>query len=354
MESILDLPQAYNQLGTAARKRFDSIFSFSLDTGKLVVPKEMVPWVEQHFGSVARLESQAIIRVTNKLTFEGALFNKLRAERPMHVEKPVKREDLLAMAATEPFAEALKHTPEDSFGRVQGESEITASNVAKYDALHGLVIFKNPDPLGFTEKETCQHYEAALAWIGAAHLHEPLGRYPAVGWNCLWKAGASLVHGHMQILLGKEPYASMLQLQSVDEAYRTAHEEGYFEALYRVHEELGLALDKDGVRIFASVTPKKEKEVVLISETADRRLFAAIHTALAVLTTRLGVESFNVAMLLPPLDGSWPAFPVVTRILDRGKLSDKTTDVAVAELYLNQSVVSSDPVKVWAALKPAL
>jgi len=350
MRSVLNLPQAYRKLGPAARKRFDSIFAFSLDEGRLTVPDPMRPWAEKQFGSVAKLERQPIIKITDTVMYEGALFNKLRADRPMHNEASVTRDELLAAAAKEPFSDVESNTPEDTFGRVYGRSETSASNVAKYDALHGLIIFGKADPLAFTERETVDHLEAAMAWIAAAQAEHPDARFPAIGWNCLWKAGASLVHGHLQVLLSRTPYAAPLRYKERSDAYRRKTKRTYWDTLFAIHRDLGLGAERKGVRIFASLTPRKEKEVVLLAERADDALFSAVYRVLDAYRA-LGVESFNVALLFPPTNGSWKSFPVIARVVDRGPLNARTTDVAFVELYLAQSVVSSDPAKVWAAVK---
>lgn len=353
MESIVDLPGAYAALSPESRRRFDSVFSFSLETSRLVVPEAMRPWAEKQFGSYEKLEEQVILRVTNKISLEGALFNQLRAERPMQVGAPVNKEELRAVATKEPFADVMNNTPEDVFGRIRGRHEVTASNVAKADALHGVVIFDNWDPLGFTEEETVSHFETALAWIGGAYLHHPDAIYPAIGWNCLWKAAASLVHGHQQVLLAREPYATMLANKRHAAAYKVKVGADYWDALFRIHQELGLGAEKEGVKVFVHLTPKKEKEVVVLCDEPNEALFRVVYRVLAALRDDLGVESFNLAMLLPPLGraGEWP---VVTRIVDRGALASRVGDLAFVELYLGDAVISSDPVRVWGAVRRAL
>ncbi len=355
LRSILDLPDVYQSLPAHAKERFDSLYSFSLDTGVLKVPSSMRDWAVKQFGSVHAVEHQPILKVTNKWTFEGALFNKLRADRPIHAGAPVDKEELLAMAAKEPFADVFGRTPEDSFGRVQGPFEVTASNVAKYDAVHGLVVFQRADPLAFTEEETVSHFRTAMSWIGKANLADVTAKYPVIGWNCLWKAGASLVHGHMQVLVGKhEPYATMQLYKLRSEEYAREYGLSYWDAVYAVHKDLGLGAARGDVKVFAHLTPRKEKEVVLFAAASDDSLFRITHKVLKVLTTALGVESFNVVVTLPPLDGSWKGVPVIVRIVDRGALASKTTDIGIAELYLGQNVVAADPVKVWDAMKKSI
>jgi len=337
------------------RTKFDRLFTFSLDTGTLRLPETMRPWAAKQFGIPEKVERQPILKITNTVTCEGALFNKLRAERPMRTGTPVKKEELLALAAKEPFAHIAEQTPEDEVGRIVSASCVTAGNVAKFDALHGLVVFKNPDPLSFTEQETVDHLQTAMAWLRAAANKDPAGNYPLIGWNCLWKAGASLVHGHLQVLLGKHaPYGAPLHLRESAERYKKRYRRSYWQDLFAAHELLGLAVERNGVKVLAHITPRKEKELLFIADAADERLFRALHRVLRALIDKLGVESFNVVLLFPPLDGTWRGFPVIARIVDRGSLAAQTTDLAFMELYAGHSVVSSDPVKVWAVVKDAL
>jgi len=348
MHSILELPETYRRLSPQARRRFDSIFSFSIDTGRMNVPASMRPWVKKQFGSVKKVEQQPVLKITNHIMFEGALINKLRADRPIHRGAGVTKQQLLDMAKNEPFADVRKNTPEDTFGRIVGLHEISASNVAKYDALHGLIIFNKANPLEFTERETIEHYKAAMAWIEAAQSEHPEAQYPLIGWNCLWKAGASLVHGHLQVLIGRhEPYAAMHLWQEQSSEYRQRRHKSYWDELYKVYESLDLATELRGIKVFASITPRKEKEIVLMTDCADEVLFGVIYKVLKAFRA-MGIESFNVATMMAP------GLPVLTRIVDRGKLSTHTTDIGIAELYLNQSVIFSDPVKVWAKVKKRL
>lgn len=351
MQSILKLPEAIKRLTPAKKRAVNSIFTVTRDEGQCVVPSAMHAWAAKQFGGVAKLERQPIVRVTDTVIEQGTLFNALRASRPVHREGSVKHTELAQQAASEPFRHVLASTPADSFGRIYGPTEVTASNVAKYDALHGLVIFNRADPLSFTKHEVVDHFQTAVKWLEGAHKHDPEGLYPVIAWNCLWKAGASLVHGHMQTLLGKHRhYAWMERLRAATRSFKRKTKRDYFTELAKAHEALRLGKRVGAHQVFASVTPRKEKEVVILSKEADDALFGLIHHALRGYRS-LGVESFNVVMLLPPLDGSWKGWPVITKLVDRGSLGSRTTDIGVMELYLDQSVVASDPVQVWKALK---
>ena len=70
-----------------------------------------------------------------------------------------------------------------------------------------------------------------------------------------------------------------------------------------------------------------------------------VYEVLACFRDRLGVTSFNLSLVTPPLaetEESWEDFPVLVRLVDRGDPSDHTSDVGGMEIYA-ASVVSSDP-----------
>jgi hypothetical protein len=131
------------------------------------------------------------------------------------------------------------------------------------------------------------------------------------------------------------------------------YDSDYFSDLVTVHEALGLGLSPPpesppDVRGFVSLTPKKEKEVVLLgSELGEplRRFFANV---LECYTRDLGVSSFNVAFYMPPLAPTgedWSSFMVAIHLVDRGDPASHTSDIGAMELYA-APVVSSDPFKV--------
>jgi hypothetical protein len=200
----------------------------------------------------------------------------------------------------------------------------------------------------------------ALRWAKQAHNVDKQAKYFFLMWNCLWKGGASIVHGHMQMTLGRGMhYARIEHWRRQALLYRLAHGTNYFEDLYRVHAALGLAVQVGAARVIASLTPVKDKELFVISPTRwihNEDAIHAISVALHAYREALGVQSFNLALFqrpldvaetIHPMDGSkgwedWDGFPAVVRIVDRGDLLARAADVGCMELYAS-SVVSSDP-----------
>ena len=351
--SIAQLQEVVFGLPAPERDRVARIYHITTTVGRLCPPQSMVPWIEKHFGSLAAVEEQRIVKVTNLITLEGALYNELRARRPMEAKAEPEAEAEIATTG-DPFCHPETATPADVFGRVRGRQGITASNVAKYDGFHGLVIFDEHNPLHFTADGVADYVQTALDWGRQAHNADSAARYFFFLWNGLWRAGASIVHGHAQMTLGRSMhYARVEALRRAALLYRLAHGVSYFEDLVAVHRSLGLATTSGETEILAHLTPVKEKEVLLIGQRVDRDLTDALYRVLDTFVNRLGVRSFNVALYLRPIDAvqeDWTGFPPLIRIVDRGDLASRTSDIGAMELYAS-SVISSDPFRVIEALR---
>jgi hypothetical protein len=352
-KSIARLEDYVQALPAEERTRFERIFKVSTTVGEVRAPESMHQWIIKFFGSLEAVEKQRIVKVTNLITLDAALFNELRASRPMEAKADADLEKTIMGNLGDPFCKPLEGTPEDVFGRVKGKHCITASNVAKYDGFHGLVIFDEHNPLRFTAESVQDYVDTALCWAREAHCSDKEARYFFLMWNCLWKSGASILHGHMQMTLGRGMhYARVEHLRRSALLYRLAHGTDYFDDLYAVHQSLGLATEVGDVRILSYLAPIKEREVILISRHLDRGLKHAIYTVLDTLVNTLGVKSFNLALYMQPIDSvpeDWSGFPFVVRIVDRGDPNNKTADFGAMELYAS-SVVTSDPFHVAATL----
>jgi hypothetical protein len=345
--TITDLPRLVEALPAESRARFNRIFHLSATTGHLSPPRLMHRWIEKYFGSLEAVTSQHIIKLTNVVTWEGALYNDLRARRPMEAREHADVHHIIYNNGSGPFSKPKDGTPEDTFGRIQGRYSITASNIAKYDGYHGIVIFEEHDPLRLDQEAVSDYLDTALAWAAKAHTTDPSARYFFFMWNCLWKSGASITHGHAQMTLTRDMhYAKIESLRRAALAYRQQYGATYFDDLYAVHRDLGLTFDADGVRSLAYLTPVKEKEVLLIAADIGASLKEQIYHVLCTFTQDLNVLTFNLALYMPPLDipadEDWSGFPVLVRVVDRGDLGSRTNDFGGMELYA-QSVIGTDP-----------
>jgi len=349
MRSIQNLETYIHDLSPDKQHVFRRIYDVTVDTGELAVPDEMTEWIEDTFGSVEAVASQDIVRVTNRLTDEAALFNALRSDRPVDATTDVDIDEVIEDHAGGPFSTPKTGTPADSFGRVEGETAVSASNVAKYDARHGLVIADDVNPLAFDEDDLRDRFDVADEWFEKAS--DETHRYPFLMWNCLWKSGASIVHGHMQLLVAKDkPYRRIETYDRAARAYEDTYDTSLLDDMVAAHESVGLDLPVE-VDAFAHLTPRKEKEVVLVADAVSDSFVSSLHSVLRTLIDELGMQSFNVGMYYPPVgDESW-SLPVVARVVDRGSLDSKTTDMGGMEVYGGENVVGTDPYDVVRAFE---
>lgn len=352
---ISQLEALVASLSAGDEARFARIFHLDVTTAETAPPGTMEDWLIEHFGSLDAVRQQCIIKVTNRVTLEGALFNALRAQRPLQApafnrsieEQISSREDC-------DFCRPEQATTADVFGRIRGEYCITASNVAKYDGWHALIIFDEHNPLRFTADQVTDYLDTAQEWARKAHEIDPEFCYPLFLWNCLWRSGASILHGHAQMVLTRGThYAHIERWRQAAMHYRKTHDADYFADLIAVHHALGLAVDHGRATILPSLTPFKEKETLILARQYDQDLKSAVHRVLKVFLERLGVQSFNLVLYHPPLSETpekWEDFPLVFRILDRGSLKSYTSDVGSMEFFA-QSVVTTDPFRVAEALR---
>jgi hypothetical protein len=354
---IANLEELVLALPPDDRARFGRMFKVTTTVGELKPPEAMHDWIRKYFGSLEAVRRQRIVKVTNLITLEAALFNELRASRPMEVKGVDDLEQTILSNVGDPFCKPLEGTPEDVFGRVKGKHCITASNVAKYDGFHGLVVFDQHNPLRFTAEEVQDYFDTALCWAREAHCADNEARYFFLMWNCLWKSGASILHGHMQMTLGRGMhYARVEHLRRSALLYKLAHGTDYFDDLCAVHRALGLSSEDEDVRILSYLAPIKEREVMLISRHLDQGLKRAVYRVLKCFVETMGVRSFNLALYMQPIDSvqeDWSGFPFVVRIVDRGDPNNKTADFGAMELYAS-SVITSDPFQVAQTLAQAL
>ena len=335
--AITELDIILGQLSRDAQKVFHRLYTVEVSTGILKVPAEMEPWVKERFGSIERVERQQIVSIKNRFTGEQSLFNKLRVDRPIEAKATIRLEELEEKANCL-FCNPETKTPADVFGRIKGKYCITASNIAKYDAVHSLIIFKEHNPLVIKREWIKDYLNTGERWFAeVAQDSAETGLQKFFMWNCLWKSGASIIHGHMQVTASKERYGKLESLEKAAAAYKRAFDADYFEDLYTIHSELGLVKAREGERIMCYLTPVKEKEIFILSRaTRSDEMADTIYEVLRSYL-EMGVQSFNLAL-----------FQVhdqhVVRLVDRGLLADKNSDIGTMELYA-ASVIASDPFK---------
>lgn len=351
--SVDRLPELVAGLPDEERNIFNQIFDLEAGTCEIVLPAQMLPWLKAQFGSVEEVRNQRIIKVINLFTGEGSIYNPLRYRRPHDFKRASSRTASIVQPKSDIFADPIRNTPEDVFGRIKGRHCITAGNIAKYALHHGVIIFNNSSPMDFGCSEVADYLETGWNWLQKTYALDHEALYGLMLWNCTNRAGASIPHGHAQVVLGRGMhYARVEQLHRAASAYGSKWNSDYFHDLYRVHEALGLGWRSGGTRIMAYLAALKQNEVMLISHELDSSLKESVYDVLSGFRDRLDVKSFNLGLAFPPLEkvAGWEGFPLVARIVDRGDTSNLSSDIGAMEFY-GANVVSSDPFHTAEVLK---
>lgn len=356
MSSISDLPALIADLPAAKRARLERIFRIDEARGELRIPASMVPWVEKNFGSVEAAQHQRIVRVTNVWTWEGALFNPLRGKRPLQLRGDA---ETGKVPADDIFAEPLRSTSEDVFGRVRGDHCITASNISRWEGWCAVCIFDEPDPLRLTQAQARDYFRTSLQWATLANQHDQLARNFIWVWNGGLKGGASVPHAHAQVALGHGMhYAGVEMLRRAAISYRERHHADYFEDLIAIHEDLGLDVTLGKLRGFFYLAALRSGDLMAFGDGFDDDLADALHAGLRGLIDRAGMTAFIAGVLMPPIsplpEGAgvredWSHFPHILRITDRGPAQMISSDVGAIDFYAHR-VITLDPYAVRAQL----
>lgn len=365
-ESIASLDRVVSSLAPDDRCRFDRMYEFVRSEACVLPPLAMENWIVSTFRYVAQtreeileaIRHQPILHVRDRTTGQATLFNAIRSQRPIEATAPADLDNEIEAARVRcSFCRPLEQTPANTFGRIRNDR--TCANVAAYDGYHGLVIFEHHSPLrfrhdGFKPQEIADMINTSLVWAEKCHAEDPQARFFFLMWNCLWKAGASIIHGHAQMTVGRQfHYGKIERLRRDAQGYRDQHGAGYFADLIAVHRSLGLAAKWGSVTTLAHLVPVKEREIILIADRFEAPdLPEAIWRALRVYAMQ-DVKSYNLAVYMPPLgqsDPEWSEFPTLVRLVDRGDPATKTADVGAMEMYAS-AVVSCDPFALAEAIR---
>ena len=364
---IEDLVRKVDVSGKSSGESFESLFYgiYSIETAEssIVIPESFKQKVASYFSDlgidktkkaegealdkeqidriVTSISTQKIVKIVNRYTNEGTMFNHLRAMRPGVKPGALDKRKMYVIDMIEKskadcdFCSPELNTPEDPFGRIKGEYCITAANIAKYDRYHSLIIFKDHNPLYFSQEQFYDFIQTFLRWHDLVLKESADYIYPLLIWNCLPRAGASKVHGHMQILASTNPYP---RLKNIVKAIKLKGD--YINRIVYIHEKLDLLKRMGKVKVLAYLTPIKEGEVMIISDKIDEDFIEAIYSVVRSFIDILHIYNFNMSIqILPPENGEPYC---IARIVDRGNPESMISDIASMELYA-ASVVARDP-----------
>eukprot|EP00033_Pygsuia_biforma_P000327 GCRY01000400.1.p1 GENE.GCRY01000400.1~~GCRY01000400.1.p1 ORF type:complete len:403 (+),score=93.08 GCRY01000400.1:98-1306(+) len=361
--------EASHSLSPSSLKMFKLLYSFDSSEACFSVPPALaqrfnLPGTPSEDGNSVSC-SQKIFTIRNNFTFEQSLFNPDRAARPGLNERAQDvdsiSEAFFATGKSCDFCDYSNCTAVCPFGRIETRYSVTASNIGKYDCYHALVMSRQHNSLLLSSEEMSDCMLTARLWFQQAFAHylrthaeakpsnsPALAAYPHLMWDLLPKASASQLHHHMQISLNVNSYyGKFASLLNTATRFSSQHKCDYFDALFTIHQELGLGFDFEGVRVCACLTPAKEQEILVTSPSLTEAFGKVLH---AICQGYYAVGSFalSLAMVCPPLQdpsaaASAPAaLPVLARVIDRGDPFAARADTGAME-YFGCTYITSDP-----------
>jgi len=372
--TIYEIENKINNLDKNKVELIRRIYDISTFTTTIEIPNSFKNRIEKYFDTkIDNIKTQKIVKIINKWSEEGALFNYLRSYRPgikdsKDIRIKINHEIENAINNSKEncdFCFPEKFTPEDSFGRIEGKYCITAANIAKYDNYHSLLIFKKHNPLDFNFGEFNDYISTSFKWFEKVHKISNNYIHPMLIWNCLAKAGASKTHGHFQLLTTKTIYPKIKSKLNINSIYYNKYKHNYFLDILQIHEYLDLIFKKDKNIIIAYLTPIKENEVIILSPELDENFIYYLYNILRIYIDRLNIKSFNFTLFSLNLDETFKNFKkfyfkvnkfnkiFIAKIVDRGNPLKNISDIASMEIFAS-SVISSDPYNVIANLKKYL
>ncbi len=362
--SMLEVPRRIASLPPEARRRSERLYAFEWGEARNRWPAATRAKAAERYGSLDALEHPKILTMINRIDGSEATYGGNRAKRPRSRTKGQNLLDLLEPEEQRisicPFCEPLKNTPANVFengeeARIVGKTCMTAANASPYCLPHGMIIPANHSPTDFTQESIVEVFEVMNRWYeaaGAANAHR------FMGWNCQWRAGASLEHAHMHLLARKHrPFPAEKAASDLSAAYWAMHQQDYWQEMFDVHCALDLGFETDqGVQILASIVPLNDAEVLIIGDRADESLATALFKVLEGYK-KAGLNTWNVGVIIPPSDEPeretrCGSLPVIIRVVTRGSTDELASDLSILRLFLGFDCIALDPYEVFRNIAP--
>eukprot|EP01062_Namystynia_karyoxenos_P073129 TRINITY_DN69977_c0_g1_i1.p1 TRINITY_DN69977_c0_g1~~TRINITY_DN69977_c0_g1_i1.p1 ORF type:complete len:494 (+),score=144.76 TRINITY_DN69977_c0_g1_i1:154-1482(+) len=352
VERMPELPRFARSSLRGAAGPFHKLYSVDERVGRVVIPETFADKVKQMFkaypggsDSLHFVETQTVVTTFNRFTLEHSLFNEIRRFRPGYRESLTKAEEAeteLRINATREgcdFCHA-ERTASDIFGKVRGKYCYIASNVAKYEKWHSLLIAHEHHPFRFTLPHIVDYVDTVRRWFKRVYEADPSAIYPHLMWDCMPRASASQMHQHMQINIVDHPLSKPAVMLHLAERYGVEQGANLWSDIVAAHLQVGLAVVHGNCALMAYITPIKERELVVAGPSDDECFPLLWYAALSALL-RHGTRSYSSAIHFEPMDGRGP-LPAVARVIDRGAPGDLRNDVGAMEFYGSNNV-GQDP-----------
>jgi hypothetical protein len=345
--SVFYLKQLLLSLSEKERELFNRIFEIREGEAKIKIP-ERAKEVVQKYGPLESFTKQKIVRIKNLISGEETTYNEARCKRPLPQSSKASMQKLIE-ESEKSCVFCQGKTVEDLVGRIEKETCYTCGNLASYDVYSSMAVSKWHDPLKITRKLISDYLDAADEWWKKVYEIDPKAKYPSLGWNFGPKAGASQIHGHIQLISSYWPDRAAKEKFDYSSFYKEVFKDDYWKDIYKVHEALGIGFKCGEAKILAILTPQLDKELMMIGENLDE-LKEPIYGCLQLYLEK--GENFNLSISVPPFENLWKGFPYIVGIQSKGSVESLIANSGVRESSLVKvPIVQTDPFSLAKELK---
>jgi len=328
------------------------------DTFMLKVSK----WLKGNKEMIKATKNQSLIFIDNLYTYESVVFNPVRSNRPgvsagnvkLYIDKLVND-----TSKSCDFCSYKNYTATDTFGYMNSDYSVVVSNTFKIEKYHGMVLFKQHNPVDFDQLQFIDAIHLALQWYDRTHKLLPDHKYRVMYWDILPKASASQIHPHMHLTLGDYSYyAKWNQLYHAGLKYTSNEGLNYWKDLLQVHAALALSFSYKEASLMVYLTPQKDYEVIIISKKPCLHFFQLAYHTIRSFMDDLQQYSLSMSYVFPKItssvnDQSKQELPMMLRIITRGPADNTRSDVSSFDLFGTPNV-NKDPFKVMEDLQKSL
>ncbi|KAK3600632.1 hypothetical protein CHS0354_031545 [Potamilus streckersoni] len=343
---------------------FRGIFSVQYNPAKIVIPSSFESKVRKWLGSSEKVfqesKNQSVIFVYNEFTREQNTYNPIRGKRPLPIPEEPERlyVDRLAKdtASTCDFCQYEKFTAEEPFGRIISNYSATAANTFKLDTWHSLVLTRTHHPLNWTMVQFVDLYNTAQKWFSRAHIENTEYKFPSLIWDLLPHAGASQIHPHLHVFLDRVRYqGAMENWRTAAREYAQKNKRDFFQDMIDVHALLGLSVQYGKAIAFANLVPKKENEIVVISQEPNEDFYKLLYFVLRAFIDDMEKLCFSSGVAYPNLGSEKieDRIPVFARLVTRGAVAEIRSDVSSLELFAATNA-NTDPFEVIRVIRKSV
>ncbi|XP_067935903.1 uncharacterized protein [Watersipora subatra] len=342
---------------------FNRFYSVVQTHGEILIESEKFRekvrhWLGDNETLFKQVFSQNITAIYNHYTHEETLFNALRSKRPVsqpEVSDLDYIEDIQGKTKADcDFCRYKEYTAHDLSGRLENRHAVTAANTFRYDRMHQLILSRGHHPLQWSKEQFMAMFELAHQWLLQSYKSEPSYIYPLIMWDVLPHGGASQVHPHLQVVLKSHRYPGNAESwRLAAQEYMREHNSNYFTDLISVYDSLGLSVRYKSSVAIATLTPKKDNEIVIICKDALLDFYSLLYYVIRAYVDDMKIYPFSMALTLPAMDQSTPDMPAFIRIITRGTASEIRSDISSLELFSFNNV-ASDPYKLVRQIKASI